>query len=92
VPSLVVAEKETAGKSRASAPPSPTMPDVIGGRLDEVERELRTHRIVYSTDAPEIAEALVPGLLEVCNSEPPSGRTVRSGARLHVALAGTCHI
>jgi hypothetical protein len=35
---------------------------------------------------------VVPDILEVCESEPLPGRSVRGSARLHVGLAGTCNI
>jgi hypothetical protein len=44
------------------------------------------------TDAPRIVETTVPGILEVCESEPAPQRGIRGRAQLHVSLAGTCGI
>jgi len=68
------------------------MPNVLGQQLDEAQGELRSRGISYVTDAPDIVEVVVPGILEVCKSEPDPGRSIRGNARLHVAPAGTCNI
>ena len=91
VPALVGAEGGTAKKSRAHAA-LPTMPSVIGQPLDQAKGELRRRRIAYVTDAPSMVEAVAPGILEVCDSEPAPGGHVRGSARLRAALAGTCGI
>jgi hypothetical protein len=70
----------------------PTMPSVVGEPLDEARDELRRRGIGYVTDAPEIVEAVAPGILEVCESEPGPGRSIRGNARLHTAFTGTCDI
>ena len=92
VPSLVGSEREAKKAPRAHKPVLPTMPSVTGQPLDEAEGELRRRRIAYVTDAPDIVEAVVPGILEVCDSEPSPGSSIRGSARLHVAVAGTCDI
>jgi len=92
VPPLVGAERETAKKPKAQAPALPTMPSVIGEPLDDAKSELRHRGIRYVTDAPEIVEVVVPGILEVCETEPGPGGSVRGSARLHAAVAGTCGI
>jgi hypothetical protein len=89
VPSLVGAERDTKGQAHESLP---QMPSVVGQRLDEAQRELRGRGITYVTDAPDIVEVVVPDILEVCESEPAPGKSIRGSARLHVALAGTCDI
>jgi hypothetical protein len=92
VPPLLGSERETAKKPRAHASLLPTMPSVIGEPLDDAKSELRRRRIRYVTDAPDIVEVVAPGILEVCESEPAAGSSVRGSARLHAALAGTCDI
>jgi hypothetical protein len=92
VPSLVGAKRETAKGPRAHESLLPTMPSVLGQRLDEAQGELRSRGITYVTDAPDIVEVVVPEILEVCESEPDPGRSIRGNARLHVAPAGTCNI
>jgi hypothetical protein len=89
---FVNADREPAKKRRAHASLTPTMPSVSGERLDEADRELRRRRISYETDAPGIVETVLPEVLEVCDSDPPPGASIRGGARLHVAVAGTCGI
>jgi hypothetical protein len=91
VPSLVGAERATKGP-RADKSLLPKMPSVVGQPLDEAQRELRGRGITYVTDAPDIVEVVVPDILEVCESEPAPGKSIRGSARLHVALARTCHI
>ena len=91
VPSLVGAERDTAKGPRPHKSLR-TMPSVVGQPLDEAQGELRRGGIPYETDAPDLVEAVLPGILEVCESEPDPGRSVRRSARLHVALAGTCAI
>jgi PASTA domain-containing protein len=91
-PSLVGAERDTAKGPRAHKPLLPTMPTVVGEPLDEAQAELRRRGITYETDAPHIVETVVPDILEVCESDPVPGRSVRGSARLHVALARTCGI
>jgi hypothetical protein len=93
VPSLVGAERETA--SRPRTPALPTMPGIIGRRFDEAQDELRRREIPYVTDAPDIvavAEVVAPAALEVCDTEPSPGKSVRGRAHLHAAFAGTCGI
>jgi hypothetical protein len=68
------------------------MPGVVGRRLDEAQAELDRRGIRYSTDAPDIVEVVAPGILEVCESEPAPGASVRGRARLRAAIAGTCGI
>jgi hypothetical protein len=92
VPSLVGAERETVKGPRAHKSLLPTMPGVIGQPLDEAQGELRRRGIPYVTDVPDLVEVVVPDILEVCESEPRPGRSVRRSARLHVGLAGTCNI
>jgi hypothetical protein len=92
VPSLVVAERDPSKQSRASVPPLPTMPSLVGRPLDEAEDELRRRGITYTTDAPNLVEMVVPKVLEVCETEPAPGAKIRSGAHLRAALAGTCDI
>ena len=92
VPALVGAEKEAAKRPRTHATVLPTMPSVIGQPLDQAQGELRRRRIRYVTDAPDFVERLVPGILEVCESDPGAGTSARGGARLRAALAGTCEI
>jgi PASTA domain len=94
VPSLVVADRESSKERgpRAHKPVLPTMPSVAGQPLEDAEGELRRRGIAYETDAPEIVEVVVPGILEVCDSEPGAGSSIRGSARLHVAVAGTCGI
>jgi hypothetical protein len=95
VPSLVGAERETASRPRAPAPALPTMPGIIGRRFDEAQDELRRRGIPYVTVAPDIvavAEVVAPATLEVCDTEPGPGRSVRDRAHLHAAFAGTCGI
>src|SRR5688500_13704751 len=92
VPSLVGAERETTKGPRAQKPLLPTMPSLAGQPLDEAEGELRRRGIAYVSDAPDIVEVVVPAILEVCESEPAAGRSVRGSARLHVAVTGTCNI
>lgn len=92
VPSLLGAGRETAKGPRAHESPLPTMPSIVGQPLDEARGELRRRRITYVTDAPDIVEVVVPDILEVCESEPGPGRSIRGSARLYVALAGTCNI
>ena len=91
VPSLVGAERGTKGP-RAHGAPLPQMPSVVGRPLDEAQSELSGRRITYVTDAPDIVEVVVPNILEVCESEPAPGKSIRGSARLHVAFAGTCDI
>jgi hypothetical protein len=91
-PSLVGAERETAKEGRAAKPLPPMMPSVVGQSLDEAEGALRARGIAYATDAPDLVETVVPGILEVCESVPGAGRRVRGSAQLHVALARTCDI
>ena len=90
VPSLVGAERDKGPGAHKSL--LPQMPSVVGQPLDEAKRELRGRGITYVTDAPDIAEVVVPAILEVCESEPAPGKSIRGSARLHVALAGTCDI
>src|SRR5688500_5748387 len=85
VPSLVGAKREAAKGPRAQESQLPTMPSVLGQSLDEAKEELRGRGITYVTDAPDIVEAVVPEVLEVCDSEPAPGRNIRGSARLHVA-------
>jgi hypothetical protein len=66
------------------------MPDAVKG--DSSEGELSRRGIAYETDAPDIVEAVVPGILAVCESEPGPGSSMRGGARLLVAVSGTCDI
>jgi hypothetical protein len=89
---LLVAGRGAADQSGPDSPPPPTMPAVIGQPLDDAQRTLRRRGIRYVTDAPEIVEATVPGILEVCESEPAPQRSIRGRARLHVSLAGTCRL
>jgi hypothetical protein len=89
---LIVAGRGTADGSRPDGPRLPTMPAVVGQPLDEAERTLRRRGIRYMTDAPRIVETTVPGILEVCESEPAPQRGIRGRAQLHVSLAGTCGI
>lgn len=91
VPPLFGAERETA-RPRAKTPPPPTMPSVIGQPLDEAQTTLRRRGIAYSTGGPEIVKTVMPELLEVCESEPVSGQSVRGTARLHTAVRGTCDL
>ena len=90
-PSLVGAEKQAAKGQRAHAPPLPAMPSVIGKPLDEAQAALSRRGIPYVTDAPDIVEMLVPDILEVCESEPSPGKSVRGSARLRAELIGTCN-
>jgi hypothetical protein len=92
VPTLVGGERETAKGSRAQKVVLPTMPSVVGEPLDEARTELKGRGIAYETDAPQIVETVVPDILEVCESDPAPGKSVRGSARLHVALARTCGI
>jgi hypothetical protein len=92
LPSLIGAEPQAAKRPRATASLLPTMPTVIGQRLDEAEGELRRRGIPYVTDAPDIVEMVVPDILEVCESEPGPGRSVHGTARLRATLVGTCGI
>lgn len=92
LPSLVIAERETAKRPRAGTPSLPTMPSLIGRPLDEAEDELRRRGIPYTTDAPDLVEIVAPKVLEVCETEPGPGEKVRGGARLRASLAGTCGI
>src|SRR5688500_6250474 len=92
VPSFVGAKREAAKGPRAQESQLPTMPNVLGQPLDEAEGELRGRGITYETDAPGIVEAVVPEILEVCESKPGPGTSIRGSARLHVAPAGTCSI
>lgn len=89
LPSLVGPDPARGPRAHALAP---TMPSVIDQPLDEAQSELRRRGIRYVTDAPHIIEVTVPGVLDVCDSEPAPGRSVHGSARLHVAFAGTCHI
>jgi hypothetical protein len=89
-PSLVGPERERSNGARADS--LPVMPSVIDRPLDVVQAELRSRGIAYETDAPHFIEATVPDILDVCDSEPAPGTSVRRSAQLHVALAGTCHI
>jgi hypothetical protein len=89
---LFGAEREAADRPRARESLLPIMPGVIGQRLDDAERQLRRRGITYVTDAPDIVEVVVPDILEVCESEPGPGRSVRGSARLRAALTGTCDI
>jgi hypothetical protein len=91
VPPLLGAEREAAKRPRAHAS-LPTMPSVVGQPLDDARRELRRRGIPDTTDAPDIVEAVVPAVLEVCDTEPGPGGSVRGSARLHVAVAGTCDL
>jgi hypothetical protein len=68
------------------------MPSVVGEPLDQARTELKGRGIAYETDAPQIVETVVPDILEVCESDPAPGKSVRGSARLHVALARTCGI
>jgi PASTA domain len=92
VPSLVGTKRETAKGPRAHESLLPTMPSVLGQPLDEAQEELRSRGITYVTDAPDIVEEVLPEILEVCESEPGPGRSIRGSARLHVAPARTCNI
>ena len=92
LPSLVIAERETGGGSRAGTKPPPAMPSVIGRPLDDAEDELRRRGILYVTDAPALVEMVAPTVLEVCETAPGPGEKVRDTARLRAALAGTCDI
>jgi hypothetical protein len=92
LPAFVGAERQAAKRPRAHAPSLPTMPNVVGHRLDEAQAELSRRGIPYVTDAPGLVEAVVPQILEVCKSEPGPKAGVRGSARLHAALAGTCSI
>jgi hypothetical protein len=92
LPTLVGPERETARGSRAEKVVLPTMPSVVGERLDQAQSELQGRGISYETNAPTFVEEVVPDILEVCESEPAPGRSVRGSARLHVALARTCGI
>ena len=89
VPSLFGPGRDT---TNARAQSRPTMPGVVGQQLDEAERVLRRRAIDYETDAPGIVEAVVPDLLEVCESDPAPGRSIRGRAQLHVAFTGTCSL
>jgi hypothetical protein len=89
---LVGAERSTAKRPRAHAVLLPKMPNVIGQRLDEAGGELRRRKVRYVTDAPDFVEQLVPSIMEVCESEPGPGSSVRGRARLRTAVAGTCGI
>jgi hypothetical protein len=91
VPSLVGAGRDSGNRTRAQNP-VPTMPGVVGARLDEADRELGRRGIAYETDAPQIVEVVAPSLLEVCESRPAPGRGIRGSAHLHVAVVGTCNI
>ena len=91
VPSLVGPERDTAKRPRPHAS-LPTMPSVIDQPLDEAQSELHSRGIHYVTDVPHIVEVAAPGILDVCDSEPAPGKSVRGSARLHVSIAGTCHI
>jgi PASTA domain len=90
-PTLVGPEREAAKRSRSHAS-LPAMPRVIDQPLDEAQSQLRRRGISYVTDAPHIVEVAAPEILDVCDSEPAPGRSVRGSARLHVAFAGTCHL
>jgi PASTA domain len=90
LPTLVGAEPDAANKPRAHASLGPTMPSVVGRPLDEAESRLRGRGIAYETNTPDIVDALVPDVLEVCESSPPPGRSVRGTARLQAAVRGTC--
>jgi hypothetical protein len=71
------------------------MPGIIGRRLDEARDELRRRGIPYVTDAPdfvEVAEVVAPRAVEVCDTEPGPGRSVRGRAHLYASFAGTCGI
>ena len=85
-------ERNPAKRQRAHAALLPKMPNVIGQRLDEAAGELRRRRGRYVTDAPDIVEKMVPSILEVCESEPGPGSSVRGSAHLRTALPGTCGI
>jgi hypothetical protein len=85
-------ERNPAKRQRAHAALLPKMPNVIGQRLDEAAGELRRNRVRYVTDAPDIVEKVVPSILEVCESEPGPGSSVRGSAHLRTALPGTCGI
>jgi hypothetical protein len=89
---LILAGRGTADGSRPEPASLPTMPAVIGQPLDDAQRTLGRRGIRYVTDAPEIVATTVPGILEVCESEPAPRRSIRGRARLHVSLAGTCGI
>jgi PASTA domain len=92
VPSLVVAERDTASRPQQRATPLPTMPSLVGRTLKEAESELDRRGIPYSTDAPHLVQVLAPTVLEVCATDPPVGQRVRGQARVRAALAGTCSI
>jgi hypothetical protein len=89
VPSMVVGRGTTKGQ-RAQAPPAPVMPNVVGRKLDEAERELRRHEIAYVTDEGDVFGVVVPSVWEVCETRPAAGTRVRQSARLRAALPGTC--
>jgi PASTA domain len=92
LPSMVGAEREAAKRPRSQVSLLPTMPTVIGQPLDEAQGELRRRGIPYVTDAPDIVDVVLPGILEVCESEPVPGARVPGSARLRAALVGTCGI
>jgi len=85
----MVAGRGTA-KQRAQAPPPPVMPDVVGRKLDDAERELRRHEISYVTDEGDVFGVVVPSVWEVCETRPAAGSRVRQSARVRAALPGTC--
>ena len=91
-PQFVGAERDHPKRPRAHASQLPTMPDVVGERLDQAQSELGRRGIAYTTDVPGIVERTVPEILDVCASEPAAGTRVHGSARLHAALAGTCGI
>ena len=89
VPPMVAGRGSAKG---AQAPPPPVMPDVVGRKLDEAERELRRHEIAYVTDESDVFGVVVPSVWEICETRPAAGTPVRRSARLRAALPGTCDL
>ena len=87
----MVAGRGSAKGQREQAPP-PVMPDVVGRKLDEAERELRRHEIAYVTDEGDVFGVVVPSVWEICETRPAAGTRVRRSARLRAALPGTCDL
>ena len=89
---VVGGEPNARKAARVQNPVRPPMPRGVGRPLDEADGELRRRGIAYEADAPDIVEVVASGMLEVCESEPAAGSSIRGSARLHVAVTGTCNI
>ena len=68
----------------------PSMPDLVGERLDRAEERLDARGIRHDTEGGGLFGVIVGSSWEVCDTQPSAGERVRDVALLAVERPGEC--